>query len=341
MHLNNSLPDCFKYIFIFNTHRLFFIYITAVQVITILVLNLFTLNVSAQYVRPSDPNHIDGYYFPTNNKTGQYSIGQLCSRASTIPVTRIVEGTSLVSTFSDTDINCAITFKTKNAHQHFIIHFEELKLGCDDHLMLFDQDSDYGQPPIHDYSCRDNMATVRDIRTSGTFLTLRYVGDSTSQPGDGFRIVLTAVFDTSDCPSEYTYCRDHYCISRSLFCDGINHCLDKSDEIGCHGQEDSNDLPYALGLLVVLVIVISACVIIFIATIYFRRDSPYSYYQQQLQRGLDVPMQASTSTMFPNHHPQYQFVQPTQLAPDYRFYQQHPIVVLCQNPPPDLERINV
>lgn len=233
----------------------------------------------------------------------------------------------MVSTDQDVDMNCTITFRTKSAHQHFIIHFEDLNLGCDDHLILFDQDADYGQPSIHDYSCRDNMASVRALRTTGTFLTIRYITDSINQHNDGFRIILTAVFDTPDCPSEYAYCRDHYCISRSLFCDGIQHCLDKSDEMGCHSKDDPNDLPYALGLLVVLVLAISLCVIVFIATIYCRRESPYSQYQHHLQRTFN-PLQASSSIMFPNQ-PQatarYQFFQPAQMSP-YVTPQHHALI---------------
>lgn len=195
-----------------------------------------------------------------------------------------------------------------------------MKLSCDDHLVLFDGDLDYGQRSINDFSCRDNMASVPTLKTTGTFLTMRYSSDGSSKLNDGFRLVVTAVFDISmsDCPPEYVLCRSHLCISRSLFCDGVNHCLDDSDEIGCNGQDDAIELPYALGFFVMLILIISIGVIVCII-LHCRQDqSPYDQYQHHLQRAFGVPLPASSSLMFaPNQHhqPQYQFFQPANMSP--------------------------
>lgn len=162
------------------------------------------------------------------------------------------------------------------------------------------------------------MASAPVIRTTGTYLTIRLTLDSISRKGDGFRLVVTAVFDStiSECPVDYTYCRNQLCISTSLFCDGVNHCVDNSDElVGCHiDKAGPDDLPLALGILVVLVVVISACVIIFIAATHCRKDSTYSQYQHHLQRTLGVPIQTSSSLMFTNQ-PQYHFFQPPNISP--------------------------
>lgn len=233
----------------------------------------------------------------------------------------------MTSTAADTDFNCTITFRTKSAQQHFVIRFEELKLGCDDHLVLFDGDLDYGQPSIKDFSCRDNMASVPVIKTTGTFLTIRFSSDSVSKLGDGFRLVVTAVFDisVSDCPPEYAFCRSQLCISRALFCDGVNHCLDNSDEIGCSGPDDAIELPYALGFFVILVLIISIGVIVCIV-LHCRRDNPYAAYQHQLQRTFGVPLQTSNSVMFANQpQPQYQFFQPANMSP-YVTPQHHALI---------------
>lgn len=161
------------------------------------------------------------------------------------------------------------------------------------------------------------MASVKVMKTTGTFLTMRYQTDGNAKIGDGFRLVVTAVFDgsmSSECPAEYALCRNHLCISRSLFCDGTNHCLDNSDETGCDDQGSRNDLPYALGLLLALVLIVLICVSVFIAFVHCRRDSPYTQYQHQLQRTLGVPIQTSSSLMFAGQ-PHYQFFQPANMSP--------------------------
>lgn len=244
----------------------------------------------------------------------------LCPVKSQFHKTKLVEG-ALVSSHSDVDINCTITFRAKSAQQHFVIRFEELKLGCGDHLEMFDGDVVYGQQNIKDFSCRDNMASVPIIKTTSTFLTMRYSSDGKAKFGDGFRLVLTAVFDITmaDCPRDYNLCRNHLCISRSLFCDGTNHCLDNSDEIGCNygtnEQSGYDGLPFELGLFVVLVLFIVICVIVCLGMVVCRRESPYAQYQHHLQR-IGVPLQTSSSLMFTSHHqPQYTYFQPANLSP--------------------------
>lgn len=256
-------------------------------------------------------------------------IAQICAGKSQFPFTKRVEGAVLTSQ-SDTDINCTITLRTKSSHQHFVIRFEQLKLGCNDHLKMFDGDLDYGQPSIKDFSCRDNLANVQPIKTTGTYLTLRFSSDYKAKQDDGFRLVVTAVMDptVSECPPDYAYCRNRLCISRSLFCDDVNHCVDNSDEESCSSRNGgiggtSNgflfagdlSLSNALGLLIVLVLVIFTCVIIFISAIYCRRENQYAQYQHHLQRAVGVPMQTSSSLMFTNQHPQYQYFQPANLSP--------------------------
>lgn len=175
---------------------------------------------------------------------------------------------------------------------------------------MFDSDLDYGQPSIKDFSCRDSIASVPLIKTTGTFLTLRFSTDSKTKPGDGFRLVATAIFDGPiwDCPPEYSLCQNQLCISKSLFCDEVNHCIDNSDEsscsssrngIGSNGESSifSTDLTLtsALGLLVVLVLIIFTCVIIFIVTIYCRQETTatqhYAQYQHYPQGVMEMPLQ--------------------------------------------------
>lgn len=255
-------------------------------------------------------------------------MSQLCAGKSQIPSWKRIEG-AVISSVADSDINCTITFSTKSAQQHFVLRFEELKLGCDDHLKIFDSDLNFGQQSIKDFSCRDNLASAPIMKTASSFLTIHFSTDSKTKLGDGFRLVVTAVLDVPrwDCPPDHTLCRNHLCISGSLFCDDVNHCIDNSDEASCSSKSgiagsSSNSifngdltLSNALGLLVVLVLVIFTCVIIFISAVYCRRESHYAQYQHHLQRAIGVPLQSSSSLMFSNHQPQYHYFQPANLSP--------------------------
>lgn len=229
---------------------------------------------------------------------------------------------------TEIDSNCTFILKTKSVRQRFLVRFEDLKLDCNDHLKLFDGDMNYGQPSIKDYSCRDNIANVELIQTTSAFLTVSYTSDKRSKQGDGFRFVATAFHPIDDnrwdrCPSDHSLCRSELCIPKSLFCDGVNHCVDNSDEVNCaYGQTKNNwfsegdlNLSNALGLLVVLVLIISACVIIFISAVHCKRDNHYAQYEHHLQRAIGVPLQTSSSLMFTNAQPQYQYFQPANFSP--------------------------
>lgn len=212
-------------------------------------------------------------------------------------------------------------------------------------MKLFDGDLDYGQPSIKDFSCKDSLASVPLMKTTGTFLTLRFSTDSRTHKSDGFRLILTAIFDTTlnwDCPADYSYCQNRLCISRSLFCDDVNHCLDNSDEVDCssrfggimggagpgaggsggrYGGPDSfydidSTIKSRTFLIVVIISLVIVCVMLAIFWKCFDNRSHYNQYQHHLQRTIGVPLQTSASLMFANPHQlQYQYFQPTNLSP--------------------------
>ncbi|RWS12944.1 hypothetical protein B4U79_06995, partial [Dinothrombium tinctorium] len=103
------------------------------------------------------------------------------------------------------------------------------------------------------------------------FVTLKYVTDSWSQPGDGFTLVITAFKDAPSvgCAVHVLKCLNTFCISRDLACDGINHCGDNSDETShalCY-HEPENDLILGLqvklflGIVLLITIVCLMCVV--------------------------------------------------------------------------------
>lgn len=175
---------------------------------------------------------------------------------------------------------------------------------------------DYGQPSIKDFSCRDSLASTPIMKTTGSFLTLRYSSDTKLKHGDGFKLVITAVYEASmwECPADYAVCRNNLCISRSLYCDDINHCLDNSDESNCSrggGFTDDLSISNAVVIIVVLVLIVFASVIIILLTIYCRRDDDhYTNYQHHLQR-MGVPLHPSSSVMFS----QYQYLPVANMSP--------------------------
>lgn len=272
----------------------------------------------------------DRHHLTSSKNLHTVYISQLCAHRSQFGITKRVEG-AVLNSQGDSDVNCTVTFKTRTSQQHFAIRFEELKLGCTDHLKLFDSDQDYGQESIKDFSCTDNIANVDIMRTTGSYLTIRFSSDNRTRLNDGFRLVLTAVFDRSsslnyDCPADYSYCRNRLCISRSLFCDDVNHCLDNSDEINCSSTSKQStsstsslfsnsidlSLTNAVGLLVVIILIIFTCVILCISAIYCKRESHYAQYHHQLSRSFGVPLQTSSSVMFTNpSQQQYHYFQPS------------------------------
>lgn len=236
---------------------------------------------------------------------------QLCPGRSQFPITKRIDG-AVVSAEAGLIMNCTVTFKTKATHQHFVIRFEELRLGCDDHLKLFDGDLDYGQASIKDFSCRNSLASTPVIKTTGTYLTLHYTSSdsSKSRHADGFKIILTSVSEASrwECPHDYGVCRNNLCISRSLYCDEINHCLDNSDEFNCSKTSsfaDDLSLSSAVIIIMIIALIVFAIIVIVLIVLYCRRDKDYySQYQHQLQR-IGMPLHPSTSVMFAN---QYQYM---------------------------------
>lgn len=191
-----------------------------------------------------------------------------------------------------------------------MLRFENLKLGCGDHLYIYDGAHDYGRVNIADLSCRNNLANVEPIRTTGNYLTLRYSADKISNLGDGFRLIITAVKSyLHECPYD-ARCLNQLCISHDLLCDGINHCGDNSDETSHSNCVNPNDLQtifsfnhlttqtYLYLLLATIFLIFLICVIV-IAIHLFRRENHYANYQHHLQRM--VPLQTSSSLMLNQH----------------------------------------
>ncbi|XP_037529871.1 uncharacterized protein LOC119407097 isoform X1 [Rhipicephalus sanguineus] len=170
--------------------------------------------------------------FADRNK--YFHISSLCMGERHYPQYKKIDGAVLTSE-SENNLECAVTFQTDSILQRFMLRFERLALDCHDHLVIFDGAHAIGNHKV-DLSCRSTRSDVGTIFTQGNYVTLKYTTDSWSPQGNGFKLIITAYKDSSlpdlkhDLKCRDFECRNTFCISSNLTCDGVNHCGDNSDE---------------------------------------------------------------------------------------------------------------
>lgn len=64
-------------------------------------------------------------------------ISTLCVGERTYPQYKVIHG-AVLSSESENDLDCVITFQTDSILQKFMLRFEKLALDCNDHLTIFD-----------------------------------------------------------------------------------------------------------------------------------------------------------------------------------------------------------
>ncbi|OQR75896.1 hypothetical protein BIW11_08127, partial [Tropilaelaps mercedesae] len=117
-------------------------------------------------------------------------ISTLCVGERTYPQYKVIHG-AVLSSESENDLDCVITFQTDSILQKFMLRFEKLALDCNDHLVIFDGAHAIGKSKV-DLSCRSTRADVGTIFTQSNYVTLKYTTDSYSQQKNGFKLVITA-----------------------------------------------------------------------------------------------------------------------------------------------------
>ncbi|KAG8182188.1 hypothetical protein JTE90_017139 [Oedothorax gibbosus] len=161
------------------------------------------------------------------DKNKYYHISTLCTKERNLQLYKKIDGTVLTSEGED-NLQCVLTFQTDTILQRFMLRFERLALDCNDHLYVFDGAHAFGNYKA-DLSCRSTRADVGTIFTQSNFVTLKYVTDKWTQPGNGFKLVITT-FKDSPVGCRDFLCMNSFCITQDLTCDGVNHCGDNSDE---------------------------------------------------------------------------------------------------------------
>lgn len=185
----------------------------------------------------------------------QFNISSLCPAGRPAPTYKRVEG-AVITSVNDRDVSCIVTFQTHSVLQLFMLRFEQLTLGCEDHLFIFDGAHAIGSY-VADLSCRATVSDVGTVFTRSNFLTLRFSKSSSSIEGSGFKLIVTALKspqllrDNQNVKCRAFECRNTFCISRSLICDGVNHCGDNSDEEICapHPRVSSHSILMGLATL--------------------------------------------------------------------------------------------
>lgn len=209
--------------------------------------------------------------FADRNK--YFHISSLCMGERHYPQYKKIDGAVLTSE-SENNLECAVTFQTDSILQRFMLRFEKLALDCHDHLVIFDGAHAIGNHKV-DLSCRSTRSDVGTIFTQGNYVTLKYTTDHWSPQGNGFKLIITAYKDSSlpdlkhDLKCREFECRNTFCISSNLTCDGVNHCGDNSDETSHALCIDETASSQILGLgvsvfvtlaLVVIVVCLVLCV---------------------------------------------------------------------------------
>lgn len=202
--------------------------------------------------------------FADRNK--YFHISSLCMGDRHYPQYKKIDGAVLTSE-SENNLECAVTFQTDSILQRFMLRFERLALDCHDHLVIFDSAHTIGNHKV-DLSCRSTRSDVGTIFTQGNYVTLKYTTDSWSPEGNGFKLIITAYKDNSlpdikhDLKCREFECRNTFCISSNLTCDGVNHCGDNSDETGYASCIDETSSSQILGLGVSLFVTLTLVVLL-------------------------------------------------------------------------------
>ncbi|CAG0917738.1 unnamed protein product [Notodromas monacha] len=212
---------------------------------------------------------------------------------------------------TDPNMNCKVTFQTGTALQHFLIRFDNLRLDCNDKLLIFDSDHSDSEPKLQ-LSCKNMPSTVGSVQIPSNHLTIVFLTDQEGLDDFGFRMVITAFKKpgTYDCP-DFECVQSAVCISSALVCDGVKHCDDGSDEAlsaGCPvsagnleeyvGKNGLIAIAVGVGglLLICLTVVIVKC---------SRRDGRGAYqqslHQMQYQSEEAFKRQAGSTVSHPGH----------------------------------------
>lgn len=74
-------------------------------------------------------------------------ISALCMRERVHPLHKKVDG-AVITSKSEDNLDCTITFQTDTILQRFMLRFEKLALDCNDHLFIYDGAHAFGNHKV-------------------------------------------------------------------------------------------------------------------------------------------------------------------------------------------------
>lgn len=120
--------------------------------------------------------------------------------------------------------------------------------------------------------------------------------------GDHFSLSYASTSSSVNSCAYLFKCRSGFCIHSTLECDGINHCLDDSDETNCFKPDDrvtkSNPSNWSVSIIIPVVITIFILIILCLFFIFVRRF-------RKISRGSAVQRQRRSASFRGNFSQQY------------------------------------
>lgn len=168
-------------------------------------------------------------------KNLEITVSELCTKSekhnflSNIP--KPIDGAVVISS-NERDVDCVVTFQTESILERFMIRFDDLKIDCNDKLVIYDGAHAIGKF-MESISCDKTGAHVGQngvIYSQTNYVTLKYVTDSWGTDENGFKMIITAFRDASYGCHNGFQCSTDTCIDNDLVCDNIHHCVDGADE---------------------------------------------------------------------------------------------------------------
>ncbi|ELT93248.1 hypothetical protein CAPTEDRAFT_228310 [Capitella teleta] len=142
----------------------------------------------------------------------------------------------------DNDMDCYASVSVETGYNIIMVYgrfeLEDKVLGvCTDIFNVHDGSST-SEVVINTEPLCGTQPELKNMTSSGNSVTFHFVSDSNGV-FRGFEIVYSA-YRLPPCDSTEFECSNGMCIHADLRCDDIQHCGDKSDEIGCTDDAESD-----------------------------------------------------------------------------------------------------
>ncbi|XP_070574882.1 uncharacterized protein [Ptychodera flava] len=180
--------------------------------------------------------------------------------------------------FYSNKMDCTVTLWATEPWQHIHLYFEDIDFEydqhskqCLDYVRIYDGGSVFS--PLVSELCGRQLENMREFTSTDSGITLRLFTDH-SVVRQGFHAIFTAFYNrTSANPCDASDTIDclncERCISSDLACDGLDHCSNQVDELGCKDDHDDDDdltsgeiAGIVIGsvlVLIIILIVIATC----------------------------------------------------------------------------------